>query len=408
MKQLPFRQRDNQITLQLLDEDDTPWISALIDELEAAVGRPWRELLERIERLPVRAVAARRAALIDALRKWLGGREEGALKAAVVRRHLLGRSAVDPPARADRVQQAASTLGVDVGALEAALWADLPGERLVVLREPRPSPLALAAAANLAIIQSALMRCHGVRLRMTGNARAIVRTAVIRGLIATARRRGDHVEVDLSGPLSLFHRTTVYGRALGSIVPHLAWCESFTLDARCDFGRGQGTLRLQPPVLLPPSSPPQRFDSKLEVRFVKEMAKLAPQWRVLREPTPIDAGTQLAFPDFMLQHREMPDLQWWVEIVGYWRSEYLAAKLATYRAARLPNVVLCIDANRAVDNADLPRDARIVRFEKHVPIDQVLALIEPARATAYEPPRSPADPSGNDRERQLPDVATDL
>jgi predicted nuclease of restriction endonuclease-like RecB superfamily len=394
VKQLPFRQRDGQIALQLLDEEDAPWISALVDELEAAVGRPWRELLERIERLPVRAVAARRAAVIEALRKSLSGREEGALKAAVVRRHLLGRSAVDPNTRAERVQQAATSFGVDVGALEAALWTDLPGERLVVMRDARPSPMALAAAANLAIIQSALMRCHSVRLRMTGNARAIVRTAVIRGLIATARRRSDHIEVELSGPLSLFHRTTVYGRALGSIVPHLAWCESFTLDARCDFGRGQGTLRLQPPVLLPPSSPPQRFDSKLEARFVKDMAKLAPHWRVLREPTPIDAGAQLAFPDFMLQHRELPDLQWWLEIVGYWRSEYLAAKLATYRAARLPNVVLCIDANRAVDDADLPRDARIVRFEKHVPIDRVLALIEATTPTVHEPPREPSDVAG--------------
>lgn len=391
MKQLPFRQRDNQIALQLLDAEDAPWISALIDEFEAAVGRPWRELLERIERLPVRTVAARRAAVIDALRKSLGGREEGALKAAVVRRHLLGRSAVEPSTRAERVQQAASSLGVDAGTLEAALWGDLPGERLVVMRDARPSPMALAAAANLAIIQSASMRCHRVRLRMTGNARAIVRTAVIRGLIATARRRGDHVEVELSGPLSLFHRTTVYGRALGSIVPHLAWCESFILDAWCDFGRGQGTLRLQAPVLLPPSSPPQRFDSKLEARFVKDMAKLAPHWRVLREPTPIDAGTQLAFPDFMLEHRELPDLRWWLEIVGYWRSEYLAAKLATYRAARLPNVILCIDANRAVDDGDLPRDARIVRFEKHVPVDQVLAVIEATAPPVHAPRWDPSD-----------------
>ena len=226
--------------------------------------------------------------------------------------------------------------------------------------------------------------------------------------VRTEDRNGEIFGVATFPPIGSTVRTrrdqaAVNSRALGSIVPHLAWCESFTLDARCDFGRGQGTLRLQPPLLLPPSSPPQRFDSKLEARFVKDMAKLAPHWRVLREPTPIDAGTQLAFPDFMLQHRELPDLRWWLEIVGYWRSEYLAAKLATYRAASLPNVVLCIDANRAVDDADLPRDARIVRFEKYVPIDRVLALIESRRATVPQPSAGSSDaPSAPGNENESP------
>lgn len=375
MKLLPYRQRGDEIVLQLLYEGDVPWITALIDELEGAVGRPWHELLERIERLPVRVAAARRTAVLEALRKSLGGREAGALKAAVVRRHLLGRSALDASAREKRLRRAAAALAVDVADLEPALWADLPGERLVVMRDGRPSALALAAAANLSIVQSALMRCHGLRLQLTRNARAIARTAAIRGLLATARRRGDAVELDVSGPLSLFHRTTVYGRALGSIVPHLAWCERFRLDARCDLGRGPATLRLQPPIMLPAGHEPRRYDSKLEARFAADMARQAPQWRVLREPSPIDAGTHLAFPDFMLEHRDMPERRWWVEIVGFWRSDYLTAKMATYRAAKLSNVILCIDAQRAVEDSDLPRDARIVRFEKRVPVEQVLRLI---------------------------------
>ena len=87
---LPIRQDRESATLELIGEHDVPWISALIHEVDAALGRPWRELLDRIARLPVRATAARRAALVDVVRRMLSGRERGPIKAAEVRQRLLG------------------------------------------------------------------------------------------------------------------------------------------------------------------------------------------------------------------------------------------------------------------------------------------------------------------------------
>jgi hypothetical protein len=77
-----------------------------------------------------------------------------------------------------------------------------------------------------------------------------------------------------------------------------------------------------------------------------------------------------------LEHRETPDQRWWVEIIGFWTSDYLQHKLATYRAARLPRVILCIDAKRSIDERQLPVDARIVRFTKSIPLDQILGIID--------------------------------
>lgn len=378
MTPLPLRARGEHATLALLDEHDTPWIRALIDEVEAAVGRPWRELLERIARLPARAAPARAAAVIQTLRSMLTGRERGELKAAEVRRRLLGRAAVDVASRAARLAAVAGALTTTVEQLELAMWTDLPAERTVSMRHGRPTEQAVAAMANLSLIQRALTRCHGLSLRLSGNARAIARTAALRGLLATAQTQDGEVALEISGPLALFHRTTVYGRALASIVPHLAWCERFVLDASCDFGHGRVLLRLQPPILLPPGPAPQRYDSKVEARFARELTRRAPHWRVIREPSPIDAAGRLAFPDFLLEHRDAGDRRWWVEIVGFWTSAYLQHKLATYRAASMPRVILCIDAERTVDACDLPADARIVRFKRSIPIEQVLAIIDTA------------------------------
>ncbi len=376
MKPVPFRQERDRLVLQLLDERDTPWIAALVDEIEHAVGRPWRELLDRIERLPERSSSARRAAVLQAVRGMLGGRVGGPVNPKRVRRALLNMSATGVGVRDGRIAGVAQAMKTTPDELILNLWRDLPAERTVVLPGGRPAELAIAAEANLRIIQRALLRCYDLRLEVSGNARNVVSTAAVRGLLAVARRQGDRVALHISGPLALFHRTTVYGRALGSIVPHLAWCEQFALEARCDLGGGPATFRLQPPLLLPPSARPNRHDSALEARFEREMARKAPAWRVLREPSAVDAGTHLVFPDFQLEHRVATDRRWWVEIVGYWTADYLAHKLASYRAANLPHVILCVDASRSLAEHELPRDARLVRFAKRVPVDQILAIID--------------------------------
>jgi predicted nuclease of restriction endonuclease-like RecB superfamily len=378
MKTVPFRQERDRLVLQLLDERDTPWIAALVDELEQAVGRPWRELLERIERLPERSSSARRAAVLQAVRGILGGRVGGPVNPKLVRRSLFAAAAIGDGVRDARIAAVAQALKTTSEDLMLNLWRDLPAERAVVLPDGRPAELAIAADANLRIIQRALLRCYELRLEVSGNARSIVRTAAVRGLLAVARRQGDRVALHVSGPLALFHRTTVYGRAMGSLVPHLAWCEQFSLEARCDLGQGPATFRLQPPLLLPPSSRPERHDSALEARFERDMARRASEWRVLREPSAVDAGAHLIFPDFQLEHRMATDRRWWVEIVGYWTTDYLAHKLASYRAANLPRVILCINAKRSLAEHELPRDARIVRFKKHVPVEQILAIVEAA------------------------------
>lgn len=377
---IPFRQYGDHITLQLIDESDVPWISAMINETEAAIGQPWRELFGRFESMQARASHVRAGAVIEAIRRWLGGRGPGGIKAAEIRSRLFGRAALDEAARSLRIESVASGLGASTDEIERGIWADLPGERAVTMPRGRPTELALAAEANLMILQRVLLRCFELKLRVWGNARSIVRVASARGLLATAAMHGDAVQIELSGPLALFHHTTVYGRALGAILAHLPWCERFDLEAQCDLGRGRATLHLRAPLLLPPASAPKRYDSLVEDRFARDMAKRAPRWRVVREPAPVIAGSHLVFPDFMVEHRDEAGPRWWVEIVGFWTRDYLETKLARYRAADLNHLILCIDRQRGVDDGALPRGARVIRYDCRVDVEDVLAVLEPARS----------------------------
>ena len=51
-------------------------------------------------------------------------------------------------------------------------------------------------------------------------------------------------------------------------------------------------------------------------------------------------------------------------------------KLALYRAARLPNLILCIDEDRACGEGDLPPGARVLRFRRRVDAAAVRRLVE--------------------------------
>jgi predicted nuclease of restriction endonuclease-like RecB superfamily len=262
--------------------------------------------------------------------------------------------------------------------LQESLFADLPGERIVAAPVQPLSAVELALRCNLAVVQEMLFRATVVRIEVEGNTRVLVRHAKWRRLICTVADQsgGTGATMEISGPFALFRNTRLYGRALGELVPLLAWCPRFRLQAECVFGGRRVTLQLGAGDPIFPSRAPRRYDSLLEERFAREFRRLAPKWDVIREPAPIVAAGTLIFPDFALQHRTDPTRRWLLEIAGFWTPDYVARKLALYRSARLPSLILCIDEDRNCSEADLPSGARVIRYRRRVDPGAVLHAIE--------------------------------
>jgi hypothetical protein len=198
------------------------------------------------------------------------------------------------------------------------------------------------------------------------------------------------VRLEISGVLSLFHHTLVYGRALAELVPLLAWCRDFRLDATCVIRGRRVRYRLRGGDPVFPSTPPRVYDSQVEARFARDFARAAPDWDVIREPEPILAGGRLLFPDFALRHRAAPDHCWLVEIVGFFTPEYLRNKLKSYGEAGLTNLILCVDDSLCCLPGELPGHAHVVWFRRHVDADRMLAFIE-AQLAARMPPGDTAN-----------------
>lgn len=369
--------KGERIAPRFLTETDQPWLRALLDEVQRFCGRPFAELSARLaEPLSAEAPFDKQRLAAHVLQRSVRARPTPAVAPRKARAVLFPLASTSSLQRAQIVEEAAQRLGVTPAEVEESLFADVPAARVVGPVPDDLSPSTLALEVNTALAKAFLCRAVDVRVSLSGNARNIVRRARYARLLCSVDKRDEGALLDISGPLALFQRTTKYGRALASLLPALLWCDRFFLEASCVVRGVTSTLRLATGAPLLPAEEPARFDSRVEERFARDFARLAPGWDVVREPEPIQAGDALVFPDFALQERAPPRRRVLVEIVGFWTPEYLDKKLARYRAAGLPELLLLIDDELACGAGQVPERATVMRYRKRVDAGAVLGWLE--------------------------------
>lgn len=132
-----------------------------------------------------------------------------------------------------------------------------------------------------------------------GGSPSVVRHAKLRGLVVIVRGESeDAVRLDVSGPYSLFRHTLLYGRALGELVPFLAWTARYRLEAACAWAGNDARLRLESGAPIFPSSEPRPYDSKVEERFARDFRRGGAGRDLVREPRAIRAGGTAGLPGF--------------------------------------------------------------------------------------------------------------
>jgi predicted nuclease of restriction endonuclease-like RecB superfamily len=386
---LSFILVEDDIVPDYLGPADEPWLVDLIEEHRRFEGRPRRELAERL-REPLRRPAphARLRMACRVLDRMCKQRPRSAVPPSRVRRLLFGLAANRQRGVEQAVRDAATELGIDEGQVRSTVFADLPPLWPVAPLPKGLSAREVAQRTNLALVQGLLLRATRVCVQAHGNIRPLVRHAHWQGLLCTVQgppgEAGDDARLEISGPFSLFRRTLVYGRALGRLVSLLPWCDRFQLEATCVIDGREHRLRVRSGDPIFPAEAPRRFDSKVEERFARDFARIAPGWDIVREPAPVALGGGLIFPDFALQHRHRPDEVWWLEVVGFWTPGYLERKLRDLCDAGLSRLSLCIDEKRACDDGSLPQDARIIRYRNRIDAGEVLRLLHHERARSRE------------------------
>lgn len=383
----PAGQADGrQIQPRYLTSRDHGWVEHALDTVTACVGRPRGEVQDRLRDAPGRGERWRAWHSLGLLLLRLHGFDiQSRVNPTLLRTALFDAAAAATATKGgvDRdtiVAQVARQLQIDAADVDQGLYADLPDARVLKPPSEPLGTLALIERYNLALAQSLLWRSETLEVRLQGYLKAVLRMARLRGLLCLAHcdPASKDAVLQLSGPLSLFHHTVKYGRAMAAWLPVLVRAPRWSLRASCVVGgtRLSWSASYRDP-LGTTHVPPRRFDSKLEARLFRDLKRLAPRWEVRREADAIQIGSRIVSPDFTLvdstRRLRVP-----IEIVGFWTPEYLRDKLSTLR--QLPTGarwVVCVDSSLCAD-ADtwtFP-GADVLRFSRRIDATSLLALVE--------------------------------
>lgn len=268
------------------------------------------------------------------------------------------------------------------------LYADLSENKILTVFDAPIAP-DLLNRYNLSQVQGVFYKASQLVLNahrnVPGEYKLLFRYLKLFQLMAYIEGDADHgFTITIDGPTSLFSPSTRYGLAIAKLIPALLhvtkWSLSSILQTRDAYTNtwktGRFTLNSECGLVshYPPGKP---YDSMLEASFADKWDALKSGWALEREVDLIPIPGSVMIPDFRLVH---PDGRTFLlEIVGYWRPEYLQKKFSQVRRAGRDDLILAISERLNLEKAgvklnDVP--ARIVWFKDKLLPKAVLAVMD--------------------------------
>ncbi len=271
--------------------------------------------------------------------------------------------------------------------IERGLYADLQENRILTRFDP-PTPETLINRYNLAQVQGIFYRASHIIIQAhrndPGEYKLLFRYLKLFQLMAFIEGDADTgFTIAIDGPTSLFKPSTRYGLALAKMIPALLHVSKWSLKAKLQSRDPySGNLKTSSYSLsdrcdLASHYPPNpTFDSMLEASFAKRWNKLKTNWVLEREVDLIPIPGSVMIPDFRLVH---PDGDvFLLEIVGYWRPEYLQKKFFQVRKAEINNLILAVSERLNLTKAGVKLDnipAQIVWFKDKLLPNSILKIL---------------------------------
>ncbi|MBE9003076.1 DUF790 family protein [Nostoc sp. LEGE 12447] len=268
------------------------------------------------------------------------------------------------------------------------LYADLSENKILTVFDAPTAPDVLNRY-NLSQVQGVFYKASQLVLNahrnVPGEYKLLFRYLKLFQLMAYIEGDADHgFTITIDGPTSLFNPSTRYGLAIAKLIPALLhvtkWSLSSILQTRDAYTNswktGRFTLNSECGLVshYPPGKP---YDSMLEASFADKWDALKSGWVLEREVDLIPIPGSVMIPDFRLVHSD--GRTFLLEIVGYWRPEYLQKKFSQVRRAGRDDLILAISERLNLEKAgvklnDVP--ARIVWFKDKLLPKAVLAVMD--------------------------------
>ena len=300
-----------------------------------------------------------------------------------------------PDRRSDTLETVARSLSnelkrvVSLEEVEKGLYADLQENRILTEFDP-PIPDALIHRYNLSQVQGIFYRASNIIINAhrndPGEYKLLFRYLKLFQLMAYIEGDSDTgFTITIDGPTSLFKASTRYGLSLAKMIPALLHVTKWSLQAKLqqrdpysgNVKAGRFTLDSDRCKLVTHYPPGKPYDSMLEQSFAKSWAKAKTEWRLEREVDLVPLPGSVMIPDFRLVHPDGRDFL--LEIVGYWRPEYLKKKFYQVSNSDSTNLILAVSERLNLEKAgvnftELPN--RVIWFKNKLLAKAVLEILD--------------------------------
>ena len=272
--------------------------------------------------------------------------------------------------------------------VKEGLYADLKENAILTMFET-PDPKEVIHRYNLSQVQGILYRAQELVItahrNVPGEYKQLIRYLKLFGLMAYIEGDVEHgFTITIDGPASLFGNSTRYGTDLAKFLPALLNVTKWRMDANLiprqnyDGTPAAAHFSLDSDCgLVSHYKKGKAYDSMLEEAFAKRWQKTKTLWELEREVNLLPIPGSVMVPDFRLVHPDGRDFV--LEIIGYWRPEYLRKKFAQVAKSGVNNIILAISQKLNLEKAGVKVEnvmAKIVWFKEKIIPKDVLAVLD--------------------------------
>ncbi len=285
---------------------------------------------------------------------------------------------VTPPERETALGSAADRLGRSPDDVETSLFADLDRASVLTEADTGYDPESLRRQYDLSLAQTALFDALEVRIR-SSDPKAMISAVKRLRLLYEIRRTERGRLVVVTGPDALFKRSRRYGTRFGRLLRTVAKADEWQLEATIDDRGTERTLRLEAGDVSVPGIDPvtePTFDSGVESDFYARFDALDLDWRLVREPEPLEAGEYAVVPDFAFEW-EHGDFGVFFEIMGFWTPEYVEKKLSRFADLEAVEFLVAYDESLGVGDAIEATGNRAIPYRGTVRLKDVRNALRP-------------------------------
>jgi hypothetical protein len=268
--------------------------------------------------------------------------------------------------RDEVIQYAARYFNTTPEEIEQAMYADRE-EELILIEVRRMSPEMLIKLYNLSLLQTTIFNCLRLTFWTSSNHKEIFRAIKRLGLMYELYDDDGQMVTEVTGAASILKLTRKYGTSIAKLIPSILKSENWWIRAEIVDESRIYHLEIDDRHrdLFPEKEERIDYDSSLEEEFARKLKAL--DYEIIREPGVIKTGRYAFIPDFLVRR---DDKEVYVEIVGFWTSEYLKKKIEKVKNAEIPLVVIARE-----DYGEGRGSEDVILFSRKIPYNKVIKAI---------------------------------